>query len=474
MAAAGYGDWEQLRACPQYKEGRSPLHSTRRVLVHNTIPPSNILLSFSLRPAEFQELKLRRYLVQLRLFSTARAHVRWDRTMKVVVNGQAIPIAEMKKKSSSKKKGFEVIRPLDLGIHCQSGSNCIEVEYFRPNTFQLPDAHFNGVVVAELVAVRRPSELVEEIRSAQRQPPTPPPLAPGMTKCGVCLKTDNLSRCSSCRSKWYCSKAHQTQDWPQHRLECRRLAAPVPKVEVKLQEPQDDELEEVATLVSLECPITIERIEVPAKGKDCIHLRCFNLETYLMFCDENDIWQCPLCNKPLPYSSLLVDAKMELILKETSEDILKVRVKPNGEWKEVLSMPDPDGPPPAPRVKRQKASAERPEHKIEEVVGPLTDKFVDVASPVRSLQMPSPTPIPSIHHSNSPLQDSNSTSHHTDLNSNSIPNPNSSPNSHPNSHPGREFYEIQPDCTPQEVSTVSGGFSAFSGGSSMEDAILID
>jgi SUMO ligase MMS21 Smc5/6 complex component len=45
-------------------------------------------------------------------------------------------------------------------------------------------------------------------------------------------------------------------------------------------ESKDDELEveEVDALVSLRCPLSIDRIVTPAKGRLCSHRRCFDLE----------------------------------------------------------------------------------------------------------------------------------------------------------------------------------------------------
>ena len=114
----------------------------------------------------------------------------------------------------------------------------------------------------------------------------------------------------------------------------------------------DDGVLEVDTLISLCCPLALERIEIPAKGKDCNHKRCFDLEvcqqspptlvapllqsalrlsfeekfvgsmkqrgnterrtfvfdvcaaplqTFLNYSDTADVWQCPLCLVPLSF-----------------------------------------------------------------------------------------------------------------------------------------------------------------------------
>lgn len=47
--------------------------------------------------------------------------------------------------------------------------------------------------------------------------------------------------------------------------------------------------------VSLKCPITFKRISLPARGHECRHLTCFDLESYLQMNCERGNWRCPLC-----------------------------------------------------------------------------------------------------------------------------------------------------------------------------------
>jgi hypothetical protein len=65
--------------------------------------------------------------VHLRLFSQdTRSHFAWDRNFNVSVNSNWIKIPEPKKPIKSKKKGIEVVRPLDISAHIQH-TNVIEV-----------------------------------------------------------------------------------------------------------------------------------------------------------------------------------------------------------------------------------------------------------------------------------------------------------------------------------------------------------
>lgn len=56
-----------------------------------------------------------------------------------------------------------------------------------------------------------------------------------------------------------------------------------------------DGLEQTAQKVPLKCPITYKRITLPARGHDCKHIQCFDLESYLQMNCERGNWRCPVC-----------------------------------------------------------------------------------------------------------------------------------------------------------------------------------
>ena len=45
------------------------------------------------------------------------------------------------------------------------------------------------------------------------------------------------------------------------------------------------------------CPFTYMTITEAARGEHCLHLQCFNLETYVMANAKHKRWQCPSCNR---------------------------------------------------------------------------------------------------------------------------------------------------------------------------------
>lgn len=59
--------------------------------------------------------------------------------------------------------------------------------------------------------------------------------------------------------------------------------------------PLEDGVEQTAIKVSLKCPITYRRINLPARGHDCKHIQCFDLQSYLQMNSERGTWRCPVC-----------------------------------------------------------------------------------------------------------------------------------------------------------------------------------
>lgn len=112
----------------------------------------------------------------------------------------------------------------------------------------------------------------------------------------------------------------------------------------------EDGVEQTAIKVSLKCPITFQRILLPARGHDCKHVQCFDLESYLELNCERGTWRCPVCNKAAVLEGLEVDQYMWGILNTLQNlDFEEVMIDPSCSWKpvQVKCEPhikeDPDG-----------------------------------------------------------------------------------------------------------------------------------
>ncbi|XP_035996617.1 zinc finger MIZ domain-containing protein 2-like [Fundulus heteroclitus] len=115
--------------------------------------------------------------------------------------------------------------------------------------------------------------------------------------------------------------------------------------------PTEDGVEQTAIKVSLKCPITFRRIQLPARGHDCRHIQCFDLESYLQLNCERGTWRCPVCNKTALLEGLEVDQYMlGILVYIQSSDYEEITIDPVCGWRPVPVKPDlhikeePDGP----------------------------------------------------------------------------------------------------------------------------------
>ncbi|XP_066570390.1 zinc finger MIZ domain-containing protein 2 isoform X2 [Amia ocellicauda] len=113
----------------------------------------------------------------------------------------------------------------------------------------------------------------------------------------------------------------------------------------------EDGVEQTAIKVSLKCPITFRRIQLPARGHDCRHIQCFDLESYLQLNCERGTWRCPVCNKTALLEGLEVDQYMlGILIYIQNSDYEEITIDPLCSWKPVPVKPDlhikedPDGP----------------------------------------------------------------------------------------------------------------------------------
>ncbi|XP_043912820.1 zinc finger MIZ domain-containing protein 1 isoform X2 [Protopterus annectens] len=98
----------------------------------------------------------------------------------------------------------------------------------------------------------------------------------------------------------------------------------------------EDGVEQTAIKVSLKCPITFRRIQLPARGHDCKHVQCFDLESYLQLNCERGTWRCPVCNKTALLEGLEVDQYMWGILNAIqNSEFEEVTIDPTCSWRPV-------------------------------------------------------------------------------------------------------------------------------------------
>ena len=104
----------------------------------------------------------------------------------------------------------------------------------------------------------------------------------------------------------------------------------------------DDEVEELVSEISLRCPLSYTRIKIPAKGSECCHVPCFDLEAILSYALQCNMWVCPICSKPVAYKSLFVDPYVSDIIAKTSSTTIGVVLRPDGSWTSLEDDVDED------------------------------------------------------------------------------------------------------------------------------------
>lgn len=111
-----------------------------------------------------------------------------------------------------------------------------------------------------------------------------------------------------------------------------------------------------SSVLSLKCPLSYMRLDVPIRGMSCAHIQCFDATSYLQLQEQGPQWLCPICNKPAPYEQLAVDEYVahpplshtlanqhryvKDILDKTPKSLEGVTIEPNGRW--VLKAEEPE------------------------------------------------------------------------------------------------------------------------------------
>ena len=72
--------------------------------------------------------------------------------------------------------------------------------------------------------------------------------------------------------------------------------------------------------LSLICPLTRKRINDPARGQNCTHLECYDLEAYVKLGFETFKWNCSICRKYVPLNELKVDSYISNILQKCTDN----------------------------------------------------------------------------------------------------------------------------------------------------------
>ncbi|OAQ62301.1 Zinc finger domain-containing protein, MIZ-type [Pochonia chlamydosporia 170] len=95
---------------------------------------------------------------------------------------------------------------------------------------------------------------------------------------------------------------------------------------------QDPDVVATSQVLSLKCPLSYMRLDVPCRSLSCTHIQCFDATSYLQLQEQGPQWLCPICNKSAPFEQLAVDEYVRDILANTPSDLENVTIEPNGHW----------------------------------------------------------------------------------------------------------------------------------------------
>lgn len=95
-------------------------------------------------------------------------------------------------------------------------------------------------------------------------------------------------------------------------------------------EDEDDDLVVTELDVSLKDPLSCARIKIPARGKDCQHFTCFDLETFVQYASRYATFKCQLCSKELNPKEISVCKRFQAILDKMDPEVDRYKLSKVG------------------------------------------------------------------------------------------------------------------------------------------------
>jgi len=98
----------------------------------------------------------------------------------------------------------------------------------------------------------------------------------------------------------------------------------------------NDDMSVDSFTVTLKDPLTTQRMKVPARGKECKHLQCFDAKKFLQMNEQKQTWECPICKEQVKYENIEIDEFFYRILQSSklskgSDNIILLN---DGTWTE--------------------------------------------------------------------------------------------------------------------------------------------
>lgn len=105
-------------------------------------------------------------------------------------------------------------------------------------------------------------------------------------------------------------KARKTITKEQVLRESRFCYLPVqspPNIRLVKNRADDSDIVATSSVMSLKCPLSTLRIDVPCRSVICTHNQCFDASSFLQLQEQAPTWSCPVCSKSTSFESLQID-----------------------------------------------------------------------------------------------------------------------------------------------------------------------
>lgn len=115
-------------------------------------------------------------------------------------------------------------------------------------------------------------------------------------------------------------------------------------VKEKLNEDADSEIATTSLRVSLACPLGKMRMCTPCRASTCSHLQCFDASLFLQMNERKPTWNCPVCDKPALYDTLVIDGYFQEVLNSNKlmPDVNEIQLLQDGSWENLVLKKEKD------------------------------------------------------------------------------------------------------------------------------------
>ncbi|KAI9708705.1 MAG: SUMO ligase siz1 [Chrysothrix sp. TS-e1954] len=103
---------------------------------------------------------------------------------------------------------------------------------------------------------------------------------------------------------------------------------------------KDPDVVATSSVMSLRCPISAMRMQLPCRSTICTHVQCFDATSFLQAQEQAPQWTCPTCSKRFAFQALVVDQYVQDILRSTSTSVDQVTIEPTGGWRPGTNADD--------------------------------------------------------------------------------------------------------------------------------------